>query len=286
MEYTKLSNGILMPSLGYGVFQIPNEETRDCVLKALERGYRLVDTAQIYGNEAGVGDAIRDSGLKREEIFLTTKVWVSNFGDGKTRESVFRSLELLKTDYLDLCLLHQNFADVYGAWRDMEKLYDEGVIRAIGVSNFYPDRLIDLCEFSRIRPMVNQYETNPYTAKDDFLSVCREYGVAPQAWAPLGQASNGIMEDAVLCAVAKKHGKTPAQVMLRWNLQRGVIVIPKSVHTNRMEENINVFDFELTEEEMNAVTALDRGYGDKNHRDPDQVHMYVRIAKEYSQAHA
>ena len=277
MDYVTLSNGLKMPQLGYGVFQVKQEECERCVMDALSVGYRSIDTAQIYGNEAQVGSAIQKSGVPREEIFLTTKVWPSRFGDGTTRKSVYDSMERLRTDYLDLVLLHHPFSDIYGAWRDLEALYEEGVVRAIGVSNFYEDRLIDLLSFNTMRPMVNQLELHPYYQREELLRWTRKYGVQPEAWAPFGEGKGGLFKDPVLVSVGKKYGKTSAQVTLRWNLQRGVVVIPKSTHIERMRENLDVFDFVLTDEDMAVISALDK---DKtafmSYRDPEIVEVYAK----------
>lgn len=246
MEFVTLSNGIQMPILGYGVYQVTKEECERCVLDALKAGYRSIDTAQSYFNEEEVGAAIAKSGVPREDIFLTTKVWVEHYGYEAAKASVLESLRKLKTDYLDLCLLHQPFADYYGAWRALEELYEAGKIRAIGISNFYPDRMVDIASFARIRPMVNQVELHPHNQQIVAKQYMDKYGVQVEAWAPFGEGRGGLFENETLSAIGAKHGKTTAQVMLRWQIQRGIVVIPKSTHYERMVENLNVFDFSLS----------------------------------------
>lgn len=278
METVTLSNGVKMPVLGYGVYQVTPEECERCVLDALAAGYRLLDTAQSYFNEEQVGSAIRRSGVPREEIFLTTKVWVEHYGYEAARASVLESMRKLKTDYLDLVLLHQPFADYYGAYRALEKLYEEGKIRAIGVSNFYPDRLVDLASFARIRPMVNQVEIHPYHQQQEAKRWMDKYGVQAEAWAPFGEGRGGLFRDPVLTEIGQKHGKTAAQVVLRWHLQRGVVVIPKSVRPERMRENIDVFDFALSAEEMERIGALDQKQSAFfSHQDPNVVEWFVEL---------
>lgn len=261
MEYRNLANNVKMPILGLGVYQVPDtEQCEQAVTDALNAGYRLLDTAQAYDNEAAVGEAVKKSDLSREEVFITTKVWVSNFSYEKTKKSVEDSLEKMGLEYLDLVLLHQSLSDYYSAWRALEDLYDEGKIRAIGVSNFYPERLADLCMNARIKPMVNQIECHPFFQRDTDLEVAKHFDVQVEAWAPFAEGGRGIWTNDVLTKIAKNHNKTVAQVILRWNIQRGVIVIPKSVHKNRIEENIDVFDFELTDEEMKEIKILDTGH--------------------------
>lgn len=278
METVTLSNGVKMPVLGYGVYQVTPEECERCVLDALAAGYRLLDTAQSYFNEEQVGSAIRSSGVPREEIFLTTKVWVEHYGYEAARASVLESMRKLKTDYLDLVLLHQPFADYYGAYRALEELYEEGKIRAIGVSNFYPDRLVDLASFARIRPMVNQVEIHPYHQQQEAKHWMDKYGVQAEAWAPFGEGRGGLFRDPVLTEIGQKHGKTAAQVVLRWHLQRGVVVIPKSVRPERMRENIDVFDFALSAEEMERISALDQKQSAFfSHQDPNVVEWFVEL---------
>lgn len=281
MEYVNLSNGLKMPILGYGVYQVTKEECERCVLDALKAGYRSIDTAQSYFNEEEVGNAIEKSGVPREEIFLTTKVWIEHYGYENTKASVLESMRKLKTDYLDLCLLHQPFADYYGAWRALEDLYEEGKIRAIGISNFYPDRMIDIASFSRIRPMVNQVETHPFNQQITAKSYMDKYGIQIEAWAPFGEGRGGLFQNEILMEIGKKYGKTTAQVMLRWHIQRGVVVIPKSTHYERMVENLNVFDFALSDEDMAAIATLDKEESSFfSHNDPAMVEWFVQIVDE------
>lgn len=286
MEYVTLYNGVKMPQLGYGVYQVTREECERCVLDALEVGYRSLDTAQSYFNEEQVGNAIAKSGVSREEIFLTTKVWIEHYGYEQAKKSVLESMEKLQTAYLDLILLHQPFADYYGAYRALEELYKEGKVRAIGVSNFYPDRLVDIASFAEIRPMVNQVETHPYNQQTLAKEYMDKYQVQIEAWAPFGEGRGGLFENPVLSAIGKKYGKTTAQVMLRWHLQRGVVVIPKSTHKERMEENFHVFDFALNEEDMQAIAALDQGKSSFfSHYDPAMVEWFVRMVEERKNNH-
>lgn len=280
MEYTALSNGVKMPVLGYGVYQVSPAECERCVRDALTAGYRSLDTAQSYFNEEQVGAAMANSGVPRQEIFLTTKVWVEHYGYEAARASVLESMRRLRTDYLDLVLLHQPFSDYYGAWRALEDLYQESKLRAIGVSNFYPDRLVDLASFARIRPMVNQVEIHPYHQQTEALGWMKKYGVQPEAWAPFGEGRGGLFTDPVLTGIGKRYGKSAAQVMLRWHLQRGVVVIPKSTHIERMQENLNVFDFSLTGEEMAAIGALDKKQSAFfSHQDPNMVEWFVKMVE-------
>lgn len=280
MQYTTLKNGVKMPLLGYGVYQINPDECEHCVLDALSVGYRSIDTAQAYFNEEQVGSAIKKSGVPRQDIFLTSKVWINNYGEGKTRQSVIQSLEKLQTDYLDLMLLHQPFGDTYGAWRDLEKLYKEGKIRAIGVSNFYPDRLVDLAVNTNTVPLVNQIEINPLFQQGEALEWMSKYEVQAEAWAPFGEGREGLFTHSILQAIGEKYGKTTAQVMLRWNLQRGVVVIPKSTHRERMEENFKVFDFHLNDQDMEEIAKLDKNESlFLSHRDPSTVEWLSRWLK-------
>lgn len=278
MEYVTLYNSVKMPILGYGVYQVTKEECERCVLDALKAGYRSIDTAQSYFNEEEVGEAMQKSGVPRNEIFLTSKVWIDNYGYDKCRKSVETSMKKLKTDYLDLMLLHQPFSDYYGAWRALEDLYREGKIRAIGVSNFYPDRLVDIASFSSVRPMVNQVETHPFNQQIAAKKYMDKYGVQIEAWAPFGEGRGGLFENPVLAEIAQKHKKTTAQVMLRWHIQRGVVVIPKSTHYERMKENLNVFDFMLDEEDMAKIAALDKNESSFfSHCDPATVEWFVEM---------
>lgn len=282
MEYVKLNNGVEMPILGFGVYQIPREETKRCVLDAINVGFRAIDTAQSYFNEAEVGDAIKESGIPREEFFITTKIWIDNYGYGKCKASVEESLKKLKTDYIDLVLLHQPFSDYYGAYRALEELYEEGKIRAIGVSNFYPDRLADMCLFGRkVIPAVNQVETNPLNQQVKAQENMEKYGVHIEAWAPFGEGKNNMFSNPTLVEIGKKYNKSAAQVILRWLIQRGVIIACKSTHKERMEENFKVFDFELSNEDMEAIKALDTS--DSlffNHQEPSMVEWFDKMVYE------
>ena len=281
MEYVTLSNGVKMPILGYGVYQVTPDQCERCVLDALEVGYRSIDTAQSYFNEEQVGSAVQKSGVPRKELFLTTKVWIEHYGYEPAKASVLRSMEKLQTDYLDLVLLHQPFSDTYGAWRALEELYEAGKIRAIGISNFYADRMVDFASFNRIKPMVNQVEAHIFDQQKTAKEWMDKYGVQIEAWAPFGEGRGGIFENPVIADIAAKHRKTPAQVMLRWHIQRGVVVIPKSTHKERMEENFQVFDFALTDEDMLAISALDKGESAFfSHQDPAMVEWFVRMVEE------
>ena len=281
MEYKKLYNGVLMPKIGYGVYQISKDECERCVLDALKVGYRHIDTAQSYFNEEEVGSAIVKSKIPRDEIFITTKIWIDNYGYENCKKSVEESLRKLQTNYIDLVLLHQPFSDYYGAWYALEELYEQGKIRAIGVSNFYPDRLVDICKFARIKPMVNQIETNPFNAQKEAHKWLNKYEVAHEAWAPLGEKRNGLFENETLNKIAKVHDKSVAQIILRWELQNDVIVIPKSTHIERMEENFNIFDFSLSEGEMKEIDALDTASSlFFSHYDPKMVEWFADIVEQ------
>lgn len=271
-----------MPLISFGVYQIPKEDTKRCVLDAIKSGYRGIDTAQSYFNESEVGDAIVECGVPREELFITTKVWIDHYGYEECKASVEESLRKLKTDYLDLCLLHQPFSDYYGAYRALEDLYAEGKIKAIGVSNFYPDRLTDICMFDRkVIPAVNQVEVNPFNAQWCAQENMEKHGVKMEAWAPFGEGRNNLFTNETLVSIGKKYNKSSAQVMLRWLVQRGVIVACKSTHIERMQENINVFDFELTEEDMNSIKTLDTSNSlFFSHSDPNMVEWFDKIVKE------
>ena len=262
MEYVTLNNGVQMPKVGFGVFEIPAEQTGGCVFDALETGYRLIDTAQAYYNEKEVGDgiqrAIKELGICRKDIFLTTKVWVTEFGYEKTKASVEESLQKLQTDYLDLVLIHQCLSDYYGAYRALEDLYDEGKIRAIGISNFSAERMADIATFNRIVPAVNQVETHLFWQQYNLHEWMVKYNVQHEAWGPLAQHRlKEVLESPTVKQIADTHGKTPAQVTLRQLIQRGIVVIPKSVHKERMKQNLNIFDFELTAAEMEQLKTLD-----------------------------
>ncbi len=281
MQYVTLSNGVKMPQLGYGVYQVNKEECERCVLDALKVGYRHIDTAQSYFNEEEVGNAIAKSGVPREQIFLTTKVWVEHYGYDETRKSVLESMRKLKTNYIDLVLLHQPFSDYYGAWRALEDLYAEGVIKAIGVSNFYPDRLVDICSFARIKPMVNQVETHPHNQQIEAHEWMKKYGVQHEAWAPFGEGRGGMFEEPLLVEIGKKYGKTAAQVILRWDMQRNVVAIPKSTHIERMEQNFDIFDFELSEEDMAKIATLDKKQSSFfSHYDPKMVEWFAQMVEQ------
>ena len=281
MEYVTLNNGVEMPILGFGVYQIPKEETKKCVLDAIKVGFRAIDTAQSYFNEAEVGEAIAECGIPREELFITTKVWIDNYGYENCKKSVMESLKKLRTDYIDLVLLHQPFADYYGAYRALEELYEEGKIRAIGVSNFYPDRLTDICLFGRkIIPAINQVEVNPLNAQTLAQENMEKHGVKMEAWAPFGEGRNGLFTNETLITIGKKYNKSAAQVMLRWLIQRGVIIACKSTHIERMEENFNVFDFELSADDMKEINNLDTSNSlFFNHQDPKMVEWFDKIVK-------
>lgn len=282
MEYVKLNNGVEMPILGFGVYQIPKEETKRCVLDAIKVGYRSIDTAQSYFNEEEVGKAIVECGLKREELFITTKVWIDNYGYDNCKKSIEESLAKLKTNYLDLVLLHQPFADYYGAYRALEDLYQEGKIRAIGVSNFYPDRLSDICLFDRkVIPAINQVETNPMNGQFLAQENMKKYGVHIEAWAPFGEGRNGLFENETLKKIGEKYNKSVAQVILRWLIQRGVVAVCKSTHIERMRQNIDAFDFKLSDEDMEEIKKLDTsGSLFFNHQDPKMVDWFDKIVKD------
>ena len=257
MEYRTLSNGVRMPMLGYGVFQIDDATTERCVEDAIASGYRMIDTAQASGNERGVGAGIKASGVDRDELFVVSKVWVSNYGEGKTYESIRRSLELLGTDHIDLMLLHQAYNDYHAAWRDMERAYEEGLVRAIGVSNFDPTRLLDIFTFAKVAPMVNQVETHVFWQQHYAHENMENLGVAHMAWGPFAEGANGFFSNPLLAQIGKEHGKSVGQVALRYLMDLGVIVIPKSTRRERMEENFDVFDFELTDDDKAKISELD-----------------------------
>ena len=286
MEFVTLPNGVEMPILGYGVYQIPQDICERCVLDALQAGYRALDTAQSYFNEEQVGNAIEKSGIPRKEIFLTTKVWIEHYGYEQAKGSVLESMRKLRTDYLDLVLLHQPFGDYYGAYRALEDLYEAGKLRAIGISNFYPDRMVDIASFARIRPMVNQVEVHPLHQQDEAKQWLDKYGIQMEAWAPFGEGRGGLFTNPVLTQIGAKYGKTAAQVILRWHIQRGIAVIPKSTHVERMRENLDVFDFTLTPEDMAAVAALDeRQSAVFCHQDPTMVEWFVSMVEERKKQH-
>lgn len=268
-----LNNGVEMPILGFGVFQVPDPaECARSVLDALDVGYRLLDTAASYGNEAAVGDAIRDSGIDRADIFVTTKLWVQDASYDGAKAAFERSLDKLRLDYLDLYLIHQPYGDVYGAWRAMEELNRAGRIRAIGVSNFYPDRVVDFVLHNDIVPAVNQIEIHPFHQQTEALPLLREHGIQAEAWGPFAEGKNGLFQNEVLQSIARKHGRSVAQVVLRWLVQQGVVAIPKSVRKERMAENFTIFDFELDAEDLATLAALDQKTSSFfDHRDPAMV---------------
>jgi len=272
MQTVTLNNGVEMPILGFGVYQIPPEQTEQAVSDALAAGYRSLDTAAAYGNEEAVGRAIKSSGIPREDLFVTTKLWISDAGQDNAGRAFGASLRKLGLDYLDLYLIHQPYGDVYGSWRAMESLHREGLARAIGVSNFHPDRLVDLIDHNGITPAVNQVETHPFFQRTADQDLMRERGVQIESWGPFAEGRNNLFTDPVLSEIATAHGKSVAQVVLRWLIQRGVVVIPKSVRAERMAENIDVFDFELTDDQMATIAALDTGASlFFDHRDPAMV---------------
>ena len=281
MKYVELNNGVKMPILGYGVFQITDpKECERCVLDAIDAGYRLIDTAQAYGNEEAVGKAIKKCGVPREELFITTKVWISNAGYENAKKSIEESLRKLQLDYLDLLLIHQPFNDYYGTYRAMEELHKEGKIRAIGVSNFYPDRLIDLIKFNEIVPTVNQVETHVFNQQIKAQEIMKKYGVQIQAWAPFAEGKNNLFNNETLKAIGDKYNKSIAQVALRYLIQRGVSVLPKSVSKERMQENIDVFNFELTAEDINLIATLDKEESlFFSHYDPQTVEYLTSLVR-------
>lgn len=278
MTYVTLNNGVKMPQLGYGVYQTPAEETERCVLEAIKNGYRSIDTAQAYGNEEGVGNAIAKCGLPREELFITTKVWITNAGYEKAKASIEESLKKLKSDYVDLLLIHQPFGDYYGTYRAMEEAYKAGKARAIGVSNFYPDRFIDIAHFAEVKPAVNQVENHVFQQQKVARKYLAKCGTQLMSWGPFAEGRNDFFNTPALVEIGAKYGKSSAQVALRFLLQSGSVVIPKSVHENRMKENIDVFDFELTAEEMQRIEALDTGKSlFFSHHDPETVEWFMSI---------
>lgn len=281
METVKLNNGVEMPMLGYGVYQIPPAECARCVQDAIRAGYRLIDTAQSYDNEYEVGEAVSQCGLPRSELFLTSKIWIANSGYERAKRSIDDSLRRLRTDYLDLMLIHQPFGDYYGTWRAMEEALRAGKLRAIGVSNFFADRLIDLCHNVDILPAVNEVETHVFHQQKELHAVMERYGIVHEAWAPFAEGRHDLFTNPLLVRIGEAHGKTAAQAALRFLIQSGVAVIPKSVRLSRMEENLDVFDFSLTEEEMEALRGLDEK--DSlffSHYDPQMVEWFYRMVEE------
>jgi 2,5-diketo-D-gluconate reductase A len=270
MQTVTLNNGIAMPITGYGVYQIQDrQECKRCVIDAIETGYRLIDTAASYMNEAAVGEGIESSGLPREQLFVTSKLWVQDVGYERTKQAIDESLRRLQLDYLDLYLIHQPYGDVHGSWRAMQDAYRAGKLRAIGVSNFQPDRLMDITAFNEIKPAVNQVEINPFQQQEENVAFMRELGVQAEAWAPFAEGRNNLFQNEVLQAIAAKHGKTVGQVVLRWVIQRGVVALAKSVRKERMAENLAIFDFELDTNDTTQITSLDTGTSSFfSHRDP------------------
>lgn len=280
MQTVKLNNGVEMPILGFGVYQVSDDETTKAVSEAIEVGYRMFDTAQAYHNEAGVGRAIKNSDIDRKEFFIVTKIWVSNAGEEKAYQSILDSLEKLQTDYVDLLLIHQPFGDYYGTYRAMERAYKEGKARAIGVSNFYPDRFVDLCNFVEIKPAINQIETHVFQQQKEARKYLDKYNTQIMAWGPFAEGRNNMFKNETLVAIGKRYGKSSAQVALRFLTQEGVIVIPKSVKKERMEQNFNIFDFELLEEEMEQIRRLDLGHSlFFSHHDPETVEMIINLVR-------
>lgn len=280
MEYVTLNNGIQMPILGYGVYQVKNEECERCVLDAIDAGYRLIDTAQSYGNEEAVGNAIKKCGVAREDLFITTKVWISNGGYEKAKASLQKSLKKLQSEYIDLVLIHQPFNDYYGTYRAMEEAYKEGWIRAIGVSNFYVDRLIDLYSFVEVKPAVNQIETHVFHQQKTAHEYMEKYNIQHESWGPFAEGRKDFFTNPVLVKIGEKYSKSAAQVALRYLIQNHVVVIPKSTHKERMIENINVFDFKLNDEDMKLISALDEKESlFFSHYDPKTVEMMVNLKR-------
>ena len=276
MKTVTLNNGVVMPQIGYGVYQVSPAECERCVSDALSVGYRMIDTAQAYHNEAGVGAAVKKSGIARNELFLVSKVWISNYGFDKAKASIDESLSKLGTDYIDLMLLHQPFCDRYGAYRALEAAYKEGKVRAIGVSNFYPDHFIDLASNVEIVPAVNQVETHVFDQQVEAQGYMKEFGTHMMAWAPLAEGRNNFFSNPMLEEIGRKYGKSVAQVALRWLIQRDIIIIPKSVHIERMQQNLDIFDFELSQEDMAAIAALDTKQSlFFDHHAPEVVKMFM-----------
>ena len=275
MEYAVLNNGIKMPMEGFGVFQVPDPaQCEQAVLDAIASGYRLIDTAAAYMNEKAVGEAVKKCGVPREELFITTKLWVQDASYEGAKKAIQTSLDNLGLDYLDLYLIHQPMGDYIGAYRAMEEAYKEGKLRTIGVCNFYPARLADFCETVEVKPAVNQVELHPFFQQENALELMKEYGVVPEAWGPFAEGNHGIFTHPVLTKIGEKYGRSAAQVALRWNVQRGVVVIPKSVHKDRMEQNMNIWDFQLSEEDMAEIAKLDLGHSEiVNHDDPGFAKM-------------
>ena len=278
MQNVKLSNGVEMPILGFGVYLIDNyDECKRAVLDALEVGYRLIDTASAYQNEKAVGDAIKESGINREELFITTKLWISDSGYEKAKKGFEASMEKLQLDYLDLYLIHQPFGDYYGSWKALEELYENKKVRAIGVCNFYPDRFIDLAEYNKIKPMVNQIETHPFFQREYDNEIMKNYGTQIESWGPFAQGRKDLFNNQILLDIGKKYNKSASQVILRWLIQRNIVAIPKSVHKERMIENFNIFDFELSADDMNKIKSMDTGKSDFSHTDVELLKLLFGI---------
>lgn len=276
MKETVLNNGVKMPVLGYGVFLVDPIECERCVTDAIDTGYRMIDTAQAYYNEEGIGEAIKKSGIKREEFFLVTKIWITNSGEEKAEKSIEESLKKLKTDYVDLLLIHQPFGDYYGTYRAMEKAYREGKTRAIGISNFFADRYVDLCNFVEIKPMINQMETHIFQQQRQLREYMKKYDTKLMSWSPMARGENNIFENELLKNIGAKYNKTTAQIALRFLIREDIVIIPKSTHKERMEENFNIFDFELSDEDMNLLKGLDKKESlFVNHYDPKFVENII-----------
>lgn len=281
METLKLYNGVEIPANGFGVYQVSKEDCKKSVLAALKAGYRHIDTAQSYFNEEQVGEALAETDVPRKDIFLTTKVWIDHYGEGKTYDSVIESLRKLKTDYVDLILLHQPIGDYYGAYRDLEKLYKEGKVRAIGVSNFYPDRLVDICLFADIKPMVNQIEVNVFNQQIEAKKWADKYGVILEAWAPFAEGRNNMFHNETLMSIAKKHDRSVAQVILRWLYQRGIVSLAKSTHEERIKENFDIYSFELDGDDMKLIKTLDMKTSSFfSHQDPAMIEWFGKLIVE------
>ena len=280
MQTVKLNNSVEMPILGYGVYQVDPKECERCVSDAIDTGYRLIDTAQSYHNEEGVGAAIKKSAVKREDLFIVTKLWISNYGYEKAKKSIDDSLKKLQSGYIDLLLLHQPFGDYYGAYRAMEEAYKQGKVRAIGVSNFYPDRYVDLCNFVEVVPAVNQVETHVFNQQKTAREYMKKYGTQIMAWGPFAEGKNNMFKNETLVSIGEKYGKSSAQTALRFLVQEGIVVIPKSVKKERMEQNINIFDFKLTDDEIERIRSLDLGHSlFFSHQDPQTVEMIINLSR-------
>lgn len=281
MKDMELRNGVVIPANGFGVYQVSKEDCKKAVLDALKIGYRHIDTAQAYFNESEVGDAILESGIERKDIFLTTKVWIDNYGQGRTYDSVLASMKKLKTDYLDLILLHQPVGDYYSAYRDLEKLYKEGKVRAIGVSNFYPDRLVDLCMFSNIKPMVNQIEVNIFNQQKEAKIWADKYGVVLEAWAPFAEGRKDLFHNKTLAELGSRYHHSVAQIVLRWLYQRGIVSLAKSVHEERIKENFDIDSFVLSRDDMELISSLDeKTSAFFSHQDPNIIEWFGKLIQD------